>query len=238
MDSLPLGARLPGEDEFAMALAGLSSPYLGVGFPIHREYYSRYLTFEDTSPHEKEKFLEVMNDFILRLALRYPGKRLLLKSPGHTARIELILSKYPNAKFVHIARNPFKVFQSSKHIAESFFPYNNFQSMDWKWVEEDILNRYTKLYQAYFKQKHLIPKGNLFELKFENLTTHPFETLASIFQHFGWDHLSLSRLHFEKYLESTRNYKPNLLQPLTERELDLIRSQWGIYFAAFGYGPA
>jgi hypothetical protein len=235
MDGLPLGAHLPGEDEFAMALAGLSSPYLGVGFPRQRDFYSRFLTFAAASPAERRNFLDVLDDFILRLAIRYPGKRLLLKSPGHTARIELILSRYPNAKFIHIARDPMKVFQSSRHIFASFFPYNNFETIDWDLVDDDILHRYAEMYAAYFRQKPAIPARNLFEVKFENLIAHPFASMEAIFQQFGWDHLGRSRSHMEKYLESIRNYRANSLPALTEKERERVRARWGEYAAALGY---
>jgi hypothetical protein len=236
MDGLPLGAHLPGEDEFAMALAGLSSPYLGLGFPKQRGFYSRYLTFAKASPSERQAFMKVLDDFIIRLAIRYPGGRLLLKSPAHTARIALLLSRYPDAKFIHIARDPFKVFQSSRHIFESFFPYCNFESIDWDRMDEDILDRYAEVYDAYFSQKSAIPAGNLFELKSENLIADPFGSLEALFRNFGWDHLRASRPHFERYLGSIRDYRPNSLSALTESERERVRARWGKYGSELGYG--
>jgi hypothetical protein len=235
MDGLPLGAHLPGEDEFAMALAGLASPYLGLGFPKQRGFYSRFLTFAKASPAERRAFLDVLDGFIIRLAIRYPGSRLLLKSPAHTARIAMLLSRYPDAKFIHIARDPFKVFQSSRHIFESFFPYCNFESIDWGLVDGDILDRYAEVYEAYFSQKDAIPAGNLFELKFEDLTADPSGTLEALFGRFGWDHLPSSRPHFGRYLDSIRDYRPNSLPPLTENERETVRARWGGYGAALGY---
>lgn len=235
MDALPLGADMPGEDEFAMALAGLASPYLGVGFPARRAFYSRYLTFETASPGERQAFMQVLDDFIIRLSIRYPGKRLLLKSPAHTARVGMLVSRYPYAKFIHISRDPEKVFQSSRHIFESFFPFNNFGPIDWDLVDDDILDRYAEMYEAYTRQKSAIPAGNLFEMTLEELAAHPNESMAALFGRFGWYHLGESRSFFGEYLHSIRDYRPNALPPLTEAEREKVFARWGGYGAELGY---
>ena len=40
---------------------------------------------------------------------------LVLKSPPHTARIRQLLEWFPEAKFVHIRRDPYRVIQSRLH---------------------------------------------------------------------------------------------------------------------------
>ena len=41
------------------------------------------------------------------------GRRLLLKSPSHTARVRHLLRLFPGAKFIFISRPPRAVFQSN-----------------------------------------------------------------------------------------------------------------------------
>jgi len=56
--------------------------------------------------------------FIRKVQLfRGTEKRLLLKSPVHTARIKLLLKLFPDAQFVYIHRNPYDVFRSAVNMA-------------------------------------------------------------------------------------------------------------------------
>ena len=64
-------------------------------------------------------------DLMLRkLSLRCGGRRLLLKSPVHTARVPLLLQLFPEAQFVYIHRDPLAVLQSACHMAETTYWYS------------------------------------------------------------------------------------------------------------------
>lgn len=55
MDNVAIGLETPQEDEFAMCVTCLYSPFLGMAsFPRRAEHYDRYLTFRDVPPHELE----------------------------------------------------------------------------------------------------------------------------------------------------------------------------------------
>ena len=41
----------------------------------------------------------------------YAGRRLVLKSPVHTARVELLLKLFPDAQFIYIHRDPETVYR-------------------------------------------------------------------------------------------------------------------------------
>lgn len=43
-------------------------------------------------------------------------QRLILKSPAHTARLKLLHEIFPKAKFIHISRNPYEVYQSTQKL--------------------------------------------------------------------------------------------------------------------------
>ena len=103
MDNVELNFQTPQEDEFAPCLMTLLSPYIGVAFPREEEVYERYLTFQEVSREETEEWKKAMLHMVKKLTLKYQ-RRLLLKSPTHTARIKLLLEVFPDARFVHIHR--------------------------------------------------------------------------------------------------------------------------------------
>ena len=49
------------------------------------------------------------------------GRRMLLKSPMHTARIALLDGLFPRASYVYIHRHPYDVFQSACNMAEKTY---------------------------------------------------------------------------------------------------------------------
>ena len=58
--------------------------------------------------------------FLRKLQYRAgPHKRLLLKSPVHTARIETLLDIFPHACFICVHRDPYAVFASGKVAARA-----------------------------------------------------------------------------------------------------------------------
>jgi hypothetical protein len=48
----------------------------------------------------------------------YQDKRLILKSPSHTARVRLLLELFPGARFIHISRNPYEIYSSTHKLHE------------------------------------------------------------------------------------------------------------------------
>ena len=45
----------------------------------------------------------------------------MLKSPVHTARVELLLRLFPDAQFVYIHRHPETIYRSACHMADTTY---------------------------------------------------------------------------------------------------------------------
>ena len=160
MDNLPQSFRTPQEDELALLLLTLRSLYLGISFPASEEWFGRYLTFRDVPESEVREWKSGLQWFVKKLTYRY-RRTVLLKSPAHTGRIRLLLALFPNARFVHIHRHPFEVFQSVCHYFSTAPWYTYLQRQRLEGLEDRILRRYTQLYDAWFSDRDLIPEGHL-----------------------------------------------------------------------------
>jgi hypothetical protein len=51
-------------------------------------------------------------------------KKLVLKSPVHTGRVEILRKIFPKAKFIYIHRHPYEVLQSAIHMADTTYWYS------------------------------------------------------------------------------------------------------------------
>ena len=115
MDNMAAGWDRPQEDEFALCNIGARSPYLTIAFPNRPPQDQDYLDFRGVPTAEVERWKRAFLWFLKCLTLRNP-KRIVLKFPGHTARIRTLLEMFPKAKFLHIVRNPYVLFPSTVNL--------------------------------------------------------------------------------------------------------------------------
>ncbi|MFN0195485.1 MAG: sulfotransferase family protein [Planctomycetaceae bacterium] len=234
MDNMELGFHTPQEDEFAPLLMTLKSLYLGISFPRREEFYSRYLTFRDVPAEEVEQWKQAFLWFCKKLTMR-ENRSLLLKSPPHTARVRLLLEMFPEARFVHIYRDPFAVFQSQRHYFDTTMWYTYLQKPDLSTIEANILRRYRVLYEAYFADRELIPADRLHEFRFEDLERNPVAETRNLYEKLDLPGFTEFEPDLKAYVESLADYEKNRFAPLDEPTKQKIRDAWGENFKRWGY---
>ena len=136
------------------------------------EFYGRYLTLRDASVSEVAEWKSALAWVVQKLSFKY-GKPLVLKSPGHTCRIRLLLELFPDAKFMHIHRNPYDVFRSTQHLIRTVTPWLALQRPGYRDLEKRTLRQYREVYEVFFEERRLIPKGRFHEVRFEELEKDP-----------------------------------------------------------------
>lgn len=234
MDNLKMGTALPKEEEFALACYGPESLVTGYYFPkLFLSNLRRNVLFENNLSGEatwKKNF----DHFLKKLSLANPGLQLILKSPANTARIRQILSLYPDAKFIHICRNPFDVFQSHLHLFKKLLPMLSFQEISDEALEEIVLETYVLILEKYFAEKKLIPSANLVEIRYEDFTKSPMTSLEEIYAALSLEGFENARPQIEAELRGYENYSKNKFT-LSKTSEEKIRERWGFAFEKFGY---
>jgi hypothetical protein len=233
-DNVRLGLKVPQEDEFALAVMALHSPYLAWVFPRRERHYERYLTFRGVPEPEVRRWKEAFVFFLKKLTWRY-DRPLLLKSPPHTGRIRLLLEMLPDARFIHIHRHPYRVFQSTKHTHEKVRPTFALQRWPREDLEEGIIRRYQAMYEAFFEERGLIPNGRFHEMAFEALEKNPLGEMRRVYEVLGLPGFDALHTPMQRYLDSLANYRknefPELAFPLRRR----IAHAWKRSFEEWGY---
>jgi len=238
MDNMPLTFDTPQEDEFALCALTTLSPYMAMCFPKRQAHYDRYLAFDGVRDHEIREWKEALLWFCRKLAYKHgPDRRLILKSPAHTARIRLLLELFPDARFVHIHRHPYEVFRSFRHYHDTAVWFTYLQRPDRSQVEDTIIRGYRRMHDAYFEQRRLIPEGRLCEVKFEDLEREPLETVAGIYRALDLGGFDGFRPRLESYLKQREGYRKNRFEPLEPRLRERLAREWRPEFEAWGYDP-
>jgi omega-hydroxy-beta-dihydromenaquinone-9 sulfotransferase len=233
MDNMAVGAKAPHEDEFALAALSTVSPYLKALFPRTGDNGRAVLDPLGLDPEAQEQWKAAMRHFVQKLTFSM-GKRIVFKSPPHLGRVRVLLELFPGAKFIHIHRDPYEVYLSTRHMWRAGFSLSHLQKPDLPAQEEIILSWYTELYALFHRDRDLIPPGCLCEVKFEELVSNPLETLENIYETLGLPGFDEFRRRVTPYLEAQKSYKRNAYV-LDNETKERIRQRWGPTCARYGY---
>ncbi len=234
IDNVRLGWGVPYEDEFALCATTFRSPYLAWIFSRRYDHYRQYLTFRGVPQREVAEWQAGLLHFARKLTVKY-GRPLVLKSPPHTARIKLILEVFPGARFVHIHRDPFAVFQSTRRMVEVAGSLMRLQPLDRARLDERVLARYVELYDAFFEERHLIPAERFHEMGYEALEQDPLGALRRMYQALGLSGFEAFLPRLLAYREIVRDYKRNVHVALPGPLRAEIRRRWHRSFQEWGY---
>lgn len=122
MDGMTITSQSPQEDEFALLTLGVPSAYRAFLMP-HR-IMELACTLEQPFWLNDPSWIETWLAFLRAVSqhrARGPCRRLLLKSPNHTFRLQAILQALPDSKIVWMIRAPAEVFFSNRKMWASMF---------------------------------------------------------------------------------------------------------------------
>ena len=234
MDNMPLKFTSAQEDEFAPMLMSLKASYLAVSFPHTGAHYEDDLTFANVPPARVTAWKDAFVTFCKKLTLNDP-RALLLKSPPHTARIKTILEMFPDARFVHIHRDPYRVFQSHRNFFDTACWYMYMQTPNLDRIDDDILTRHTTMYDAFFVDLTLIPEGRITHVAFDDLESQPMRELSRVYTNLNLPGFDTYAPKVQAYLDSIADYKKNSFVTLDEPTKAIVADRWSRSFETWGY---
>ena len=136
---------------------------------------------------------------------------------------------------MHIVRDPYAVFRSSRHIIATLFPYMHLQEPDPRAVDEDILGRYETVNDAYLRHRGQIPPGRLHELRFEDLERDPLGELCGLYRGLGYGGLGSRAARPGGLSRFPEGIPEECFRALKTGMKERIRERWRRHFEAFGY---
>ncbi len=234
LDNIRLHWKIPYEDEFALAVACARSSYLSWVWPRSHKSYDRYLTMRSVSEEDVRIWRDSLMTFAKKLTFKYQ-KPLILKSPAHTCRVKLLLDLFPGARFVHVHRNPYTVFSSTRHldvVALRGWTMQTTKSVDW---DARIIRRYAEMYDAFFEEVPLIPSGQFHEIRFEDLEQDPIRVVRSIYEALQLPDFAVSETALREYVSSLSGYQKNTYPEVSDSLRVRIARKWQRCFQQWGY---
>ena len=236
MDNMIVSLDLPQEEDVALANSShLSSAHL-LSFPRRtKEFLERYSTMQLTEI-EMTKWETIYLDILRRATFAANGKRLVLKSPANLGRTAILRRMFPDAKFVHIVRNPYVVYQSMSHMYETMLPICQLDDADADEVAMAIRDSYVSMMKQYMLERELIPEGHLTEIRYEDLERDPLTELSRVYSELGLPGWERVREKVDIYLRKTAGYRKNVYE-IDPQTIEVVNREWGFAIDEWGYQP-
>ena len=234
-DNMELKVDLPQEEEFALSNMMATTYYNFWFFPSRMmEYCDRFLTFEKITEEERQQFKDTFLKLVKISLANTGGTQYLSKNPPHTGRIRTLLEMFPNAKFIYLKRNPYTVFESTRNFFTHTIQPLMLQPISEAELIANYVEAYRRLFYKYEEEKHLIPEGNLVEVKFEDFEHDAFGMTEDIYRRLDLPNFEASRPAIEAYLGKKKGYKKNKYkyEPETVR---MVEDNWKMALDAWGY---
>lgn len=235
IDNIPLSFDAPQEDEFALANMSPRSFLHAFTFPQQaQDFFGRYVLFDDPSEAALSQWIDTYVTLLRKATLSNGGKRLVVKNCAHTARIKTLLDLFPDAKFIHIHRNPYHVFLSTLHMHRTVLPRSQLQEIEPDQVETHVLRFYDQLMRRFLTDRSLIPTGNLVEIRFEDLEESPLAQLRYVYDGLGLPGFAAAEAGFRSYIDSVADYRKNAYE-LDGSVIAKVNQHWQLAFDQWGY---
>lgn len=233
MDNMELGLDLPQEEEFSLSCVSTASHHCNHFPNTVLESFEKFVLFNTDQPN-KERWKDAYQKVILKAAYLAKGKRLVLKNPYNTARIKVLLEMYPNAKFIHIHRNPYNIYVSALHDFIKEAEEMALQDFSEERFAEVCYIMYERLMKRFWETRDLVPTGNFAEVAYETFETDPIGELERIYKELNLDFDEAARASVTGYLSSIKSYKKNKYT-YSQSQADSIKSRWGFAIEKMGY---
>ena len=237
MDEIKVEMDGPYEDEAALAVLLPWSFFHCLHFPRNaEEQYQKAIHFQGLTPEEVDQWKKAYFTFIKTVTFANQGKRLLSKNPPNTARLSALLDLFPQARFIHIYRNPYKVYLSTKKMRHNVLKQLALQDTTEEDLEGHVIHDYIRLMERYFKEKENIPKEQLVELRYEDLIADPIRQVKAIYEKLQLPGFERALPEMKKYLERQAKYKTNVYA-IDKKIIEYVHENWKSTIDRWGYTP-
>jgi omega-hydroxy-beta-dihydromenaquinone-9 sulfotransferase len=220
MDMVKMGIDEPQEDEYAFFRMTEFSPLERLIFPGSADYF---LTKTDSFLPTGDKRAEWDNALLLffKKLFYLSGKKIVSKNPFNSLRINELRNIFPEARFIHIYRHPFKVIPSTIHMFDIVQNQNCLNTNGGKPAIEEVSKVFDKIMTVIRNDLSALPIESYYEIKFEDFESDPVQSLKSLYQSMRFEFSDEFEKRIRFYLSEVQDYKKNEFH-LTNEEKNTI----------------
>ena len=225
MDQVRLAPDEPHEDEFALLRLIEHSPLERLIFPRSARYFLLDEEPRFVRDSEVAAWGDALAGFVKKVGFA-AGRRVVLKNPFHTVRVPLLQPLFPEARYIHIRRDPLAVIPSTQRMWALLGKSLTLGSWFGPPSLEEIVEVYRRMLAVLETDLAAIPAGRRSEVRFEDLERDPVRTLRTLYASLGLPFEPEHETRVRTFLENVRGYRKNSYSLNPEVE-SLIRERLG-----------
>ena len=189
IDEIALRSDMPQEDELAMANLSTLSCQHGIYTPDRLiEAFDRGLFGTDVGADAHARWARTLERYVAKMTWAAGGRPLLIRNPASSTRIAAIHAIWPDARFIHIHRDPHAVFGSSVAMFGTLLRELAIGPTRGADPRALVRHVYPRLVSALLEASETVPPSAFVSVSHEALSRHPLETVAAIADAIGLDH--------------------------------------------------
>ena len=118
------------------------------------------------------------------LQARNPGRRWVLKAPGHLFALQALLDQYPDAKIVQTHRDPLRVMASmASHATVLRRAFSD--NADPTEIAADWSDRWARALTLFLETRDRADTSGFLDVSYDQIESAPFDTVAQIYDFLG-----------------------------------------------------
>lgn len=235
IDKIPVTPDSPQEDEIAIANMTDLSFYHGIYFPrAFAEFLNRGIFFEGCAEREIAQWRERFTYLLRKLSKLHNEKTLLIKNPVYTARLAMLRRIFPQAKFVHLRRNPYEVFVSMRNFYEKLLGEFALQAYAHVDIDATIFEVYERMMDAFERDSAGLSAPHFIDLAYEDLDRDAEGTLRKLYETLDLAGFPEAKPKFAAYLASVRRFEKNRFS-CPEETAEKVEKRLGRFAERWGY---
>ena len=120
-----------------------------------------------------------------QLQFRQSAERWVLKAPAHMFAAPALLSIYPDARFVHIHRDPMEAVVSVSSLVTILRRVFS-DSVDPVQIGRDALTYWSQALKTFMRARDQLPTSRVCDLRYDAVRRDPIAAARRTYEHFGW----------------------------------------------------
>lgn len=217
-DDVAYGPEYPAEDDFAVCnWTGACAMPGRMVLPGEWARYARLHGLsarEGASAAERGLFARTQWAFTRKVAMLNPGRRILLKTPSHTARVEMLRAIYgERVRFIHLSREAGAVMASNVAMHARFAPFLLQPHPGDAEIERRVVEEYDATERAFVSAAGELEREaadgtvRLVRMRYEDLIADPIGELRGAYERLGMEWTAEYERAVRAYLVSVQGYR-------------------------------
>jgi len=143
-------------------------------------------SYEDWFERDSQALAYAFHRRLLQhLQARRPGKRWVLKAPGHLFALDALLAEYPDARIIQTHRDPLRVMASmASHATVLRRAFSD--EADPRQIASDWSRRWGDALNGFLAARDRADASRFMDVAYDDIENRPLETIRGIYAFLGW----------------------------------------------------